>query len=128
MDDDRYELCRKNALEEKVLKNGIRVLLRKWRMSDWAADALGRPRGQIEMAIVSSGFLCNEQSMPSPSYYLSEQQYRRMFESIKNGDDCRQIISIINDVKSEEDAKRLERRMERHPYWFLVPDEGAGGS
>ncbi|MBI4980573.1 hypothetical protein HZC30_03395 [Candidatus Woesearchaeota archaeon] len=72
------------TLDRKILQQGVKLSLIKYQLTNEEAEALYRPMGSSELVLELQGEINNGSTPPRASWYLDENYYRRLFESINH--------------------------------------------
>jgi len=107
----------KNTLERNVLaekwieghqiQNYGRVKLIKYPLSSADALSLGRPLGSHEMVLSLDSEYESKTTAPRASWYLTEQEYRDLFQSVRHLLHFNNIARALDCVLDEKDAERM---------------------
>ena len=96
---------------ERFLDNGDTLRCRKYQITDFVADTVGRPRGSYEITIElkrpsdnkqSDSETVTEDTGPAASWYLGEFELRTLYDNIRTREDFYNLRKDLNDLADEK--------------------------
>lgn len=96
---------------KKRLADGNLLFIASYELTDTAAESLKRPKGsrEIVMGLKYSNGWHQKNTNPSASWYLTDEQYLKLFLRIKDEASFLKVNAFLSEeINAPEDANKLE--------------------
>tara|TARA_Y100000034_G_scaffold127988_1_gene181820 strand:- start:8490 stop:8828 length:339 start_codon:yes stop_codon:yes gene_type:complete len=101
------------TLAEKILYSGETLRLEKYHLNSAEAEALRRSVGSYEMVLALATDISGENTDPSASWYLDQNDFKKLYDTIKNRQDFKRVKQFLDDnIQSPSDSDEVNSFLE----------------
>lgn len=111
-DEEKEYLERKTKIEvigKKQLPNKELLYLRRYYLPENGIEGLNKPNNAPEITMELESKNSTILTTPKASWYLTIEDYKKMFKLIKTAIDFRKVDLCLVDIKSEADASKIKK-------------------